>query len=48
MLFAHMNHEQWTLQQKLEFANQLAGRKVLQEGFGRLGEKMWGGRRVPV
>jgi ketohexokinase len=41
MLFALTNHEEWDLQTKLEFANQLAGRKVLQEGFGDLGSKMW-------
>ncbi|KAL5406321.1 hypothetical protein PMIN03_007886 [Paraphaeosphaeria minitans] len=31
---------QWTLQQKLEFANELAGRKVLQPGFGGLADQM--------
>jgi len=41
MLFALNNHDEWTLQRKLEFANELAGRKVLQEGFGNLGVKMW-------
>ncbi|USP82839.1 hypothetical protein yc1106_10113 [Curvularia clavata] len=41
MLFSLNNHEDWPLQRKLEFANELAGRKVLQEGFGNLGAKMW-------
>jgi ketohexokinase len=41
MLFALTNHEEWELQRKLEFANQLAGKKVLQEGFDDLGSKMW-------
>ncbi|KAF2176224.1 putative ketohexokinase [Zopfia rhizophila CBS 207.26] len=41
MLFALMRHsEDWTLQQKLKFANELAGRKVIQEGFGGLSKKM--------
>jgi ketohexokinase len=41
ILFALNNHDDWPLQQKLEFANELAGRKVLQEGFSDLGQKMW-------
>ncbi|KAF1947200.1 Ribokinase-like protein [Clathrospora elynae] len=41
MLFSLNNHDDWALQQKLEFSNRLAGRKVLQEGFGGLGQKMW-------
>jgi ketohexokinase len=41
MLFAINEHENWSLQRKLEFANELAGRKVLQEGFGGLGRSMW-------
>jgi ketohexokinase len=41
MLYALTNHEEWELQRKLEFANQLAGKKVLQEGFDDLGSKMW-------
>ena len=41
MLFALNNHAEWALQRKLEFANELAGRKVLQEGFDNLGVKMW-------
>lgn len=41
MLFSLNNQEEWSLQHKLEFANELAGRKVLQEGFGNLGAKMW-------
>jgi len=30
----------WSLRQKLDFANGLAGRKVVQQGFGGLGEQM--------
>ncbi|KAH9868178.1 hypothetical protein J1614_007250, partial [Plenodomus biglobosus] len=41
MLFAVNNHDEWSLQCKLEFANRLAGRKVLQEGFANLGRTMW-------
>ncbi|KAF1935598.1 Ribokinase-like protein [Clathrospora elynae] len=41
MLFAINEHCEWSLQRKLEFANGLAGRKVLQEGFGGLGKSMW-------
>jgi ketohexokinase len=41
MLFAVNEYKEWGLQRKLEFANELAGRKVLQEGFGGLGERMW-------
>jgi ketohexokinase len=41
MLFAINEHEDWSLQRKLKFANELAGRKVLQEGFGGLGRSMW-------
>jgi len=41
MLFAVNEHEEWGLQRKLEFANELAGRKVGQEGFGGLGRRMW-------
>ncbi|RYN30967.1 hypothetical protein AA0119_g4830 [Alternaria tenuissima] len=41
MLFAINEHGEWSLQRKLEFANELAGRKVLQEGFSGLGKKMW-------
>ncbi|KAF1952719.1 ketohexokinase-like protein [Byssothecium circinans] len=41
MLFA-LNYysNDWTLDQKLAFANELAGRKVLQDGFTRLGNQM--------
>jgi ketohexokinase len=39
-LYALSCKEPWTLQQKLEFANELAGRKVLQTGFGGLVEQM--------
>jgi len=41
MLFAVNEHADWGLQRRLEFANELAGRKVGQEGFGGLGRKMW-------
>ena len=38
MIFALMEHgEAWPLSQKLCFANELAGRKVMQEGFSGLG-----------
>lgn len=41
MLFAlNYRDNEWTLSQKLKFANELAGRKVIQEGFNGLGEKM--------
>ncbi|KAL5381793.1 hypothetical protein DPSP01_006976 [Paraphaeosphaeria sporulosa] len=39
-LYALNCQGQWTLQRKLEFANELAGRKVLQSGFGGLAERM--------
>lgn len=32
--------EDWDLSRKLEFANELAGRKVVQEGFDGLGNLM--------
>ncbi|KAI4713403.1 hypothetical protein J4E89_002383 [Alternaria sp. Ai002NY15] len=41
MLFVVNEHEEWGLHRKLQFANELAGRKVLQEGFGGLGRRMW-------
>lgn len=31
----------WSLKQKVDFANELAGRKVLQHGFLGLAEKVW-------
>lgn len=34
--------ESWTLERSLGFATELAGRKVIQEGFGGLGEQMAG------
>jgi len=40
VLYMLVCHPEATLQQKLRFANELAGRKVVQEGFGGLGEKM--------
>ena len=40
MLFALHNHNEWLLDGKLRFANELAGRKVLQEGFADLARKM--------
>lgn len=37
MIFALSHHEDdWTLEQKLKLANELAGRKVLQYGFSDL------------
>ncbi|KAI2616289.1 pfkB family kinase [Hypoxylon sp. NC1633] len=37
MLFSLLAHdEDWSLAQKLDFSNELAGRKVVQEGFGDL------------
>lgn len=40
---------EWTLDESLAFANELAGRKVIQEGFGGLGAAVkssdrWTGR----
>ena len=40
--FALNFHESWTLQRKLQFANEIAGRKVLQDGFRGLAEQMSG------
>ena len=41
ILYACLVHEDdWPLEQKLEFANELAGRKVVQEGFTGLGQIM--------
>ncbi|KAF2704019.1 ketohexokinase-like protein [Pleomassaria siparia CBS 279.74] len=41
MLFGFNFHsDDWSLEQKLSFANELAGRKVTQEGFGGLGRQM--------
>jgi ketohexokinase len=38
MLYGLICHDNdWTLVQKLGFANELAGRKVAQEGFSGLG-----------
>ena len=37
MLFGLTCHVDWTLDRKLEFANELAGRKVVQEGLAGLG-----------
>lgn len=42
MLFVLSTHNEWTLQQKLQLANQVAGRKVLQAGFDGLGSKIFG------
>jgi sugar/nucleoside kinase (ribokinase family) len=37
MLYSYLVHEHdWPLEQKLGFANELAGRKVVQEGFAGL------------
>lgn len=40
MLFALINRPEWTLERKLQFSNELAGRKVFQAGFADLGQKM--------
>ncbi len=41
MLFSLVCHEDdWTLDRKLKFANELAGRKVVQEGLCGLGSLM--------
>ena len=41
MLYSYLAHERdWPLAQKLSFANELAGRKVIQEGFEGLGSIM--------
>jgi len=39
MLYGLICHpDDWDLSRKLRFANELAGRKVLQEGFTALGD----------
>ncbi|KAH6619948.1 Ribokinase-like protein [Boeremia exigua] len=43
MLYALVQQPAWGLDQRLAFANELAGRKVYQEGFQGLGEAMRGG-----
>jgi ketohexokinase len=41
MLFALAHYPyDWSINQKVAFSNELAGRKVLQDGFAGLGEKM--------
>lgn len=40
MLYGLVFREGWDLQRKLTFANELAGRKVIQEGFGGLRAQM--------
>lgn len=41
MLYGLICHgHDWTLSQKMEFANELAGHKVVQEGFAGLGGVM--------
>lgn len=41
MLYCLLNHSHdWDLSHKLNFANELAGRKVRQEGFSGLGSSM--------
>lgn len=37
MLFGLTCHSDWDLDQTLRFANELAGRKVVREGLGGLG-----------
>lgn len=36
MIFAVSHHTHWGLQPQIDFANELAGRKVYQDGFGSL------------
>ena len=40
MLYGMFMQESWNIDQRLNFANELAGRKVYQEGFKGLGEAM--------
>jgi ketohexokinase len=41
MLYPCLVHDDdWSLAEKLEFSNELAGRKVMQEGFTGLGKLM--------
>lgn len=40
MLYGMFFQKTWSLDQRLRFANELAGRKVYQEGFKGLGEAM--------
>ena len=40
MLFGLLCGQDWCLEKKLSFANELAGRKVGQEGFSGLGDTM--------
>lgn len=41
MMYALSRREKgWDLQQKLAFANELAGRKVIQDGFAGLADKL--------
>ena len=41
MLYGLTGHDKdWSTQQKMEFANELAGRKVAQEGFSGLSDQM--------
>lgn len=47
MLYSYLAHRQyWPLTQKLDFANELAGRKVVQEGFSGLGSLMSRGKEA--
>lgn len=51
MLYALVQQKTWGLDERLAFANELAGRKVYREGFSGLGEEMrgsevWGGKMV--
>jgi len=39
-LYTLTYHEDWSLEKKLGFANELAGRKVLQHGFEGLGKQI--------
>ena len=40
MLFGLLCRQDWRLEKRLSFANELAGRKVGQEGFSGLGDSL--------
>ena len=40
MLYGLFYRQSWSLETSLKFANELAGRKVCQEGFAGLGDTM--------
>lgn len=42
MLYSYLDHqEDWSLPEKLDFSVELAGRKVVQEGFSGLGRLIY-------